>query len=163
MKSPPFMKTTGELGLPGALPSPQSRMRNGVTTPLGVPGGGSESLSENSPRVAGGLGGPGPALWMLWMTSLGQALLKPGGGLPQAVGGEAALMHTPGAAAVMTSMTKKTQGAFHTPRNPASMTSGLETAVTPTLGPATPAPGMLGVIAPGPGTPNMMGGFWKRP
>lgn len=157
------MKTTGELGLPGALPSPQSRMRNGVTTPLGVPGDGSESPSENSPRVAGGLGGPGPALWMLWMTSLGQALLNPGGGLLQVVGGEAELMDPPEAAAVMTSMTKKTQGAFHTPRNPTSMTSGLETALMLTLGPATPAPGMLGAMAPGRGTPSMMGGFWKRP
>ena len=112
--------------------------------------------------MAGGLVGPGPVLWMLWMTSHGQALQNRGG-LPQVVGGKAELMHPPEAAAVMTSTTRKTQGAFHTPRNPTSMTSGLETVLTLTRNLATTVPGTLGMIALGPGIPNMMGGFWKRP
>lgn len=157
------MKTTGDRGLPAALPSPQSWMRNGVATPLGVQGGGSKSPSQNGPGVAGGPGVPGLALWMLWMTSRGQALLNQGGGLPQIVGREAELMHTPEAAAVMTSTTKRTQGAFHTPRNPTSMTSGLETALVLTLGTAPTALAMLGTRGPGTRTPNMMVGFWKRP
>lgn len=115
------MKTTGDRGHPAVLPSPQSWMRNGVATPLRVQGGGNKSPSQNGPRVAGGPGVPGLTLWMLWMTSRGQALLNRAG-LPQIVGREVELMHTPEAAAVMTSTTKRTQGAFHTPRNPTSMT-----------------------------------------
>lgn len=156
------MRTTGDPGLPGALPSPLSGMRNGVATPPEVPRGGSKSPSQSGPGVAGGPGGPGPTLWMPWMTSHGLALLNLGGPA-QVVGGEVDLMHPLEAAAVMTSMIKTTQGAFHTPRIPTTMNSGLETALMLTLGPATTVPGTLGMMAPGPGTPNMMGSFWKRP
>lgn len=156
------MRTTGDLGLPGALPSPQSGMKNGVTVPPEVPRGVSKNPSWNGPGVAGGPGGPGPALWMLWMTSRDLPLLNPEG-LPQVVGGEAELMHLPEAAAVMTSMIKTTQGAFHTPRIPTTMMSGLETALMLTLGPAITVPGTLGMMALGPGNLNMMGSFWKRP
>lgn len=117
----------------------------------------------NGQGVAGGLGGPEPALWMLWMTSPGPTRLNQGGGLPQVVGGEAGPMHLPEAAAVMTSMTKTTQGTFHSPGIPTTMTSGLETALRLTLGPVTTAPEILGMMVPGPGTPNTMGGYWKRP
>lgn len=113
--------------------------------------------------MAGGLGGPGPALWMLWMTSRGQALLNRGGGLPQVVEGEIELMYPPEAAAVMTSMTKTTQGVYHIPRIPTMTTPDLETALMLILGFTTAIPGTLRTMAPGPGTPNMMGGFWKRP
>lgn len=157
------MRTTGDPGLPGALPSPRSGMRNGVTTPPGVPGGGNKNPPWNGQGVAGGLGGPEPALWMLWMTSPGPTRLNQGGGLPQVVGGEAGPMHLPEAAAVMTSMTKTTQGTFHSPGIPTTMTSGLETALRLTLGPVTTAPEILGMMVPGPGTPNTMGGYWKRP
>lgn len=156
------MRTTGDPGLPGALASPLSGMRNGVTTPPKVLRGGSKSPSPSDPGVAGGLDGPGPALWMPWMTSRGLALLNRGGP-PQVVGEEVKLTHPPEAAAVMTSTIKMIQGAFHTPRIPTTMTSGLETALMLTLGPATTAPGTLGTMVPGPGTPNMMGSFWKRP
>lgn len=113
--------------------------------------------------MVGGPGGPVHDLWMLWMTLPGQALLNLGGGLPQVGGGEAKRMDLPEAEAGMISMTKMTQGNFHTPGIPTMMTSGLETALMLTLGPATTAPGTLGKIAPGLGTPNMMGGYWKRP
>lgn len=109
--------------------------------------------------MAGGLGGPVLDLWMLWMTSPGQALLNLGGGLPQVGGGEAKPMDVPEAEAGMTSMTRMTQGNFHIPEIPATMTSGLETALMLTQGPATTAPGTLGKTAPGLGTPNMMGGY----
>lgn len=155
------MKTTGDHGLPAALSSHQSRMRNGVATPLGVQGDGSRSPLQNGPRVGGGQGVPGLVLWMLWMTSRGQALLNQGGGLHQIVGRKAEVMHTPEAAAVTTSTTKKTQGAFHALRNPTSMTSGLETALVLTRGTAPTALGMLGTS--GPRTPNTTAGFWKRP
>lgn len=104
-----------------------------------------------------------PDLWMLWMTSPGRALLNLGGGLPQVGGGEVKPIDHPEAEAEMTSMIKMTQGNFHTPGIPTTMTSDLETALMLTLGPATTAPGTLGRMAPGLGTPNMMGGYWKRP
>lgn len=72
-------------------------------------------------------------------------------------------MHLPEAAAEMTSTTKTTQGTSHTPGIPTTKTSGLETALMLTLGPATPVPGTLGRMAPGLGTPSMTGGYWKRP
>lgn len=94
------------------------------------------------------------------MTSPGRAPLNQGG-LPQVVGGEAGPVHPPEAAAVMTSTTKTktTQGTSHTPGIPTMMTSGLEAALMLTLGPATTPPGTLQVMAPGLGTPNMMGSY----
>lgn len=59
------MRMTGDPGLPEALSSPLSEMKNGVATLPGVLGGGSKSGQV----VAGELGGPGPTLWTLWMTS----------------------------------------------------------------------------------------------
>lgn len=106
-------------------------------------------------------GGPEPALWMLWMTLHGQVLLNQGGDLPQAVGGEAGATHLREVAAAMisTTKTKTTPGTFHTPGIPTTMTSGLGTNLMLTLGPATSAPGTLGMMAPDPGTPPMTGGY----
>ena len=106
-------------------------------------------------------GGPEPALWMLWMTLPGRPLLNQGGDLPQAAGGEAGPMHPREVAAAMTSTTKTkaTPGTFRTPGIPTMMTSGLGSNLTLTLGPATSAPGTLGMMAPDPGTPPMTGGY----
>lgn len=104
-------------------------------------------------------GGPGPALWMLWMTSPGRALQSRGGGLPRVVGGEDGPMHPPEAAAVMTSMTQTTQGTFHTLEIPTTVIPGLGTVLMLTPDHATTDPGTLERMAPGLGTPNMMGGY----
>lgn len=157
------MRMTGDPGLPEVLLLPQSGMRNGIAIPLGVPDGGSKRPPQSGQGVAGGPGGPVPDLWMLWMTSPGRALLNPGGGLPQVGGGEVKPMDHREAEAEMTSMIKMTQGNFHTPGIPTTMTSDLENALMLTPGPATTAPGTLGRMALGLGTPNMMGGYWKRP
>lgn len=156
------MRTTGDPGRPEVLPLPQSGMRNGIATPPGVPDGGSKSPPQSGQGVAGGPRGPGPDLWMRWMTSPGRALLNQGGGLPQVGGGEVKPTVVPEAEAEMTSTIKMAQGSFHTPGIPTTTTSGLETALMLTLGPATTAPGTLGRMAPGLGTPSMMGGYWKR-
>lgn len=52
------MKMTGDLGLSGVLPFPQSGMRSGVTTHLGVPECGSGNPFKNSRGVVGDTGRP---------------------------------------------------------------------------------------------------------
>lgn len=151
MKSLPSTKMTGDLGLPGFLPFPQSGMRSGVTTHLGVPGCGSRNPSENSQGVAGDPGGPGPALWMPWMISTGPAPPNPEDLLPRVMGGEAGPTHLPEVAAGTTSMTPTTLGTRHIPEIPTiTMTRGPGTAVL-TPDPIR-GPGILGMPAPGLGT-----------
>lgn len=151
------MKMTGDPGLPGVLPLPQSGMRSGVTTPPGVPGDGSRSPLQTAQGVAGGPGGLGPTQWMLWMISPGRVLLKLGGGLLQVVRGEDGPTHPHEAVAVMTSTTQMTRGTFHIHEILTTTTSGLGTALSWTPDPASPDPETLGMKALGLGTRNMMG------
>lgn len=106
--------------------------------------------------AAGWQDGPGPARWMLWMTSPGLAHLTQGD-LPPVVGGEDGPMHLRGAAAAMTCTTKTRQETYAV-GTPTMMTSDLETAHMLMLGPTTTGLGTPVTMVTDPGTPNMMGG-----
>lgn len=87
---------------------------------------------------------------------MGLALPNREGGLLQVVEGEDG--HPLEAAAVMISTTWMTRGTLHTLEILTMMTSGVGTALLLTLDPAI-GPGTLGMMAPKPGIPNMMGGY----
>lgn len=153
------MKMTGDLGLPGVLPSRPSEMRSGIgiATPLGVLGGGSRNPFKNTQGVAGCPGDLGPALWMLWMISTGLAPPNREGLLPQVMGGEDGPTGLPEVEAGMTSTTPVIPGTCHVPEIPTiMMTSGPGTGLL-TSDPVTSDPGIPGMLAPGPGTLSTTG------
>lgn len=92
------------------------------------------------------------------MTSTGLAPLNLDGLLPQVVDGEDGPMHLPEVAAGMTSMTPMILGTFHIPEIPTIMTTSSLGIHVVTPDPVSD-PEILGMLASGPGTLSMMGGY----